>query len=174
MRLRSKWIVAPAAGLVLLVGGIGAASAMNGSDRSADVRTTATTISDDRGSRSGQDSAGDPNDDRGTRSGRDSASDPNDNRRAGSGRDSASDLNDERGILSGRDGGQVGGNRFERARAAALRVFPGAAVREVEHAGAASGAAYHVELTQPDGTQVEVDLNANFQTVKVERSGRNG
>jgi uncharacterized membrane protein YkoI len=142
MRLGSKWIVAPAAGLVLLIGGIGAASAMNNSDRSADVRTTATTITDDRGTRSGQ--------------------------------DSASDLNDDRGGLSGRDGGQVSGTGFERARAAALRVFPGAAVREVEHAGAASGATYHVELTQPDGTQVEVDLNANFQTVKVERSGRDG
>jgi uncharacterized membrane protein YkoI len=142
MRLGSKWIVAPAAGLVLLIGGIGAASAMNNSDRSADVRTTATTITDDRGTRSGQ--------------------------------DSASDLNDDRGTRSGRDGGQVSGTGFERARTAALRAFPGAAVREVEHAGAASGATYHVELTQPDGTQVEVDLNANFQTVKVERSGRDG
>jgi uncharacterized membrane protein YkoI len=142
MRLGSKWIVAPAAGLVLLIGGIGAASATSNSDRSANVRTTATTITDDRGSRSGQ--------------------------------DSPSDLNDDRGNLSGRDGGQVSGTGFERARAAALRVFPGATVREVEHAGAASGAAYHVELTQPDGTQVEVDLNASFQTVKVERSGRDG
>jgi uncharacterized membrane protein YkoI len=158
MRLGSKWIVAPAAGLVLLIGGIGAVSAMNNSDRSADARTTATTITDDRGTRSGQDSASDLNADRGTRSGQ----------------DSASDLNDDRGNLSGRDGGQVSGTGFERARAAALRVFPGAAVREVEHAGAASGATYHVELTQPDGTQVEVDLNANFQTVKVERSGRDG
>ena len=158
MRLGSKWIVAPAAGLVLLIGGIGAASAMNNSDRSADVRTTATTITDDQGTRSGQDSASDLNDDRGTRSGQDSASDPN----------------GDRGNLSGRDGGQVSGTGFERAQAAALRVFPGAAVREVEHAGAASGATYHVELTQPDGTQVEVDLNANFETVKVERSGRDG
>jgi uncharacterized membrane protein YkoI len=158
MRLGSKWIVAPAAGLVLLIGGIGAASAMTNSDRSADVRTTATTITDDRGSRSGQDSASDLNDDRGTRSGQ----------------DSPSDLNDDRGNLSGRDGGQVNGSGFERARAAALPVFPGATVREVEHAGAASGAAYHVELTQPGGTQVEVDLDANFQTVKVERSGRDG
>jgi uncharacterized membrane protein YkoI len=154
MRLGSKWIVAPAAGLVLLIGGIGAASAMSNSDRTANVSTTATTVTDDRGTRSGQDSASDLNDDRGTRSGQ----------------DSASDLNDDRGTLSGRDGGQVSGTGFERARTAALRVFPGAAVREVEHAGAA----YHVELTQPDGTQVEVDLNANFQTVKVERSGRDG
>ena len=174
MRLGSKWIVAPAAGLVLLIGGIGAASAMSNSDRSADVRTTATTITDDRGARSGQDSPSDVTDDRGARSGQDSASDLTDDRGTRSGQDSASDLNDDRGSLSGRDGGQVSGTGFERARAAALRVFPGAAVREVEHAGAASGATYHVELTQPDGTQVEVDLNANFQTVKVERSGRDG
>jgi uncharacterized membrane protein YkoI len=139
MRLGSKWIVAPAAGLVLLIGGIGAASAMNNSDRSAIVRTTATTINDDRGT--------------------------------GSGQDSASDLNDDHGRLSGRDGGQVSGTGFDRARAAALKLFPGATVREVERASAASGGTYDVELIQRDGTRVEVDLNASFQTVKVERSG---
>jgi hypothetical protein len=142
MRLHSKWIVGPAAGLVLLIGGIGAASAMNSGDRSAEVRTTATTITDDRGTRSGQ--------------------------------DSASDLNDDHGKLSGRDAGQVSGTGLERARAAALQVFPGATVREVERASAASGAAYHVELTQRAGTQVEVDLNTSFQTVKVERSDHDG
>ena len=141
MRLGSKWIVAPAAGLVLLIGGIGAASAMSSSDRSADVRTTATTITDHRGTRSGQ--------------------------------DSPSDLNDDHGRLSGRDAAQVGGSAFERARAAALRVVPGATVREVERA-ATTGATYHVELIQRDGSKVEVDLNANFQTVKVERSGHDG
>ena len=188
MRLGSKWIVAPAAGLVLLIGGIGVASAMNASDRSADVQTTATTITDDRGARSGQDSASDLNDDRGAGSGQDSASDLNDDRGARSGQDSPSDLNDDRGTrsgqdspsdlnddhgrLSGRDAAQVGGTAFERARAAALQVVPGATVREVERA--TTGATYHVELIQRDGTKVEVDLNANFQTVKVERSGHDG
>jgi hypothetical protein len=156
MRLGSKWIVAPAAGLVLLIGGIGAASAMNDSDRSATVRTTATTVTDDRGTGSGQDSASDLNDDRGTRSGQDS------------------DLNDDHGRLSGRDGGQVNGTGFDRARAATLEVFPGATVREVERGSAASGGTYDVELIQRDGTHVEVDLNASFQTVKVERSGHDG
>ena len=173
MRLRSKWIVAPAAGLVLLIGGIGAASAMNANDRSADVRTTPTIITDDRGARSGQDSASDVNDDRGTRSGEDSPSDVNDDRGTRSGEDSPSDVNDDHGRLSGRDAAQVGGTAFERARAAALQVAPGATVREVERA-ATSGATYHVELIQRDGTKVEVDLNANFQTVKVERSGHDG
>jgi hypothetical protein len=172
MRLGSKWIVAPAAGLVLLIGGIGAASAMNASDRSAAVRTTAT-ITDDRGTRSGQDSASDLNDDRGTRSGQDSASDLNEDRGTPSGQDSPSDLNDDHGRLSGRDAAQVGGTALERARAAALRVVPGATVREVESA-ATTGATYHVELIQRDGIRVEVDLDANFQTVKVERSGHDG
>ena len=171
MRLGSKWIVAPAAGLVLLIGGIGAASAMNGSDHSANVRTTTATITDDRGTRSGQDSPSDLNDDRGTRSGQDSASDLNDDRGTRSGQDSPSDLNDDHGRLSGQGAAQVGGTALEQARAAALKLVPGATVREVEHA--ATGA-YHVELIQRDGTKVEVDLNANFQTVKVERSGHDG
>jgi uncharacterized membrane protein YkoI len=71
MRLGSKWIAAPAAGLVLLVGGIGVASAMSNDNRTARVTTTAPIQSDDRGTASGQDSASDRNDDRGTLSGRD-------------------------------------------------------------------------------------------------------
>jgi uncharacterized membrane protein YkoI len=155
MRLGSKWIAAPAAGLVLLVGGIGVASAMSNDNRTARVTTTAPIQSDDRGTASGQDSASDRNDDRGT----------------GSGQDSASDRNDDRGTLSGRDGDGTSGTVAQRARAAALAAVPGASVREVEHATNTPGAVYRVELVKGDGTRVEVDLNANFVPVKIEQSG---
>ena len=78
MRLGSKWIAAPAAGLVLLIGGIGVASAMGADDRSASVTTTAPALTDDHGGLSGRDSASDRDDDHGSLSGRDSASDRND------------------------------------------------------------------------------------------------
>jgi hypothetical protein len=157
MRLGSKWIAAPAAGLVLLVGGIGVASAMSNDNRTARVTTTAPIQSDDRGTASGQDSASDRNDDRGTLSGRDG--------------DGTSDRNDDRGTLSGRDGDGTSGTVAQRARAAALAAVPGASVREVEHATSTPGAVYRVELVKGDGTRVEVDLNANFVPVKIEQSG---
>src|SRR6266516_1996958 len=140
MRLGSKWIAAPAAGLVLLIGGIGVASAMSGNGRSASVTTTAPALTDDRGILSGQ--------------------------------DSPSDLNDDRGAAAGMDGtADLTGSSVQRARAAALAAVPGATVREVERPSGTSGAAYHVELVQRDGTRVEVDLNANFEVVKIEHSG---
>jgi hypothetical protein len=138
MRLGSKWIAAPAAGLVLLIGGIGVASAMSGDDRPASVITTAPPRNDDRGTLSGQ--------------------------------DSPSDVNDDRGTAAGRDATNLTGSPAQRARAAALGAVPGATVREVERAST-SGAVWHVELLQRDGTKVEVDLNASFETVKIEHSG---
>jgi len=123
MRLGSKWIVAPAAGLVLLVGGIGVASAMAGDDRSASVTSTQLIRTDDR--------------------------------RA----------------TAGLDGDHSCGAPAQRATAAAVAAVPGATVREVERAGGTQGAAYHVELIQRDGTRVEVDLNANFEPIQIERSG---
>jgi hypothetical protein len=136
---------------MLLIGGIGVASAMNEGDRSATVSTTAATVADDRGTRSGLD---DPaGDDRGTRSG------PDD--RAG----------DDRGAGSRRDGANLTGTAAQRARAAALAAVPGASVREIENETGTAGPVYHVELTQREGTKVEVDLDASFHPVKVERSG---
>lgn len=173
MRLGNKWIAAPAAGLVLLVGGIGVASAMS-DDRPASVSTTASTLTDDRGALSGQDSASDLNDDRGTRSGQDSASDRNDDHGAFSGEDSPSDRNDDRGGVAGRDDNAVTGSSAQRARSAALAAVPGATVREVERERDSAGAVWEVELVQRDGTRVEVDLNDSFQTVKIERSGHDG
>jgi uncharacterized membrane protein YkoI len=151
MRQGTRWIVAPAAGLMLLIGGIGVASAMNEGDRSATVSTTAATVADNHGTRSGLD---DPaGDDRGTRSGLD---DP---------------AGDDRGSSSRRGDANLTGTPTQRARAAALAAVPRASVREIEHETEAAGAVYHVELIQRDGTKIEVDLDANFHTVKVERSG---
>jgi hypothetical protein len=151
MRQGTRWIIAPAAGLMLLIGGIGVASAMNESDRPATVSTTATTVADNHGVRSGLD---DPaGDDRGTRSGLD---DP---------------AGDDRGARSQRDGANLTGTLAQRARAAALAAVPGATVREIENGTETAGAVYHVELIKRDGTKIEVDLDGSFHTVKIERSG---
>jgi uncharacterized membrane protein YkoI len=136
---------------MLLIGGIGVASAMNEGDRSATASTTATTVADNHGIRSGLD---DPaGEDRGTRSGLD---------------DSAGD---DRGARSQRDGANLTGTVAQRARSAALAAVPGASVREIENGTGTGGAVYHVELIKRDGTKIEVDLDGSFHTVKIERSG---
>ena len=173
MRQGTRWIIAPAAGLVLLIGGIGVASAMNESDRLATVsptantaaNTTATTVADNHGVRSGLD---DPaGDDRGTRSGLDDPA--GDDRGTRSGQDDPA--GDDRGARSQRDGANLTGTVAQRARAAALAAVPGASVREIENGTETAGAVYHVELIKRDGTKIEVDLDGSFHTVKIERSG---
>jgi hypothetical protein len=164
---------------MLLIGGIGVASAMNEGDRSATVRTTAGAVADDHGTRSGLDEgAGDDRgtrsgmdegagDDRGTRSGLDEG--VGDDRGTRSGQDDSA--GDDRGASSRRDDANLAGTAAQRARAAALAAVPGASVREIEHETEAAGAVYHVELIQRDGSKIEVDLDANFHPVKIERSG---
>jgi hypothetical protein len=165
MRQGTRWIIAPAAGLMLLIGGIGVASAMNESDRPATVSTTATTVADNHGVRSGLD---DPaGDDRGTRSGLDDPA--GDDRGTRSGQDDPA--GDDRGARSQRDGANLTGTVAQRARAAALAAVPGASVREIENGTETAGAVYHVELIKRDGTKIEVDLDGSFHTVKIERSG---
>jgi hypothetical protein len=165
MRQGTRWIVVPAAGLMLLIGGIGVASAMNEGDRPATSSTAAATVADNRGTARGLD---DPaGDDRGTRSGRDEMA--GDDRRARSGRDEMA--GDDRGARSRQDGANLAGTAAQRAPAAALAAVPGASVREIEIQTETAGAVYHVELIERDGTKVEVDLDASFQPVKIERSG---
>jgi hypothetical protein len=160
---------------MLLIGGIGVASAMNEGDRSATVSTAATTAADNRGTARGLD---DPaGDDRGARSVRDErAADDRagDDRGARSTREerAADDrAGDDRGASSRQDGANLTGTAAQQARAAALAAVPGASVREIEHRTDTAGAVYHVELIQRDGTKVEVDLNESFHPVKIERSG---
>jgi uncharacterized membrane protein YkoI len=157
MRLGNKWVAAPVAGLVLLIGGIGIASAVSGDDRPANVVTTTPALANDPGTLSVRDSASHRNDDRTGAAGQE---------------DSASDRNDDRAGAAGQDPGSLTGSSVRRARAAALAAVPGATVREVEPASSASGAAWHVELIQGDGAKVEVELNASFETVKIQHSGQ--
>jgi uncharacterized membrane protein YkoI len=164
MRLDSKWIVGPAAGLVLLVGGVGVASAVAGDDLPASITSTIRTHdrTDDRTADRGRGTDDPTNDDRGARSGQDSAADLNDDRRS------------DRTATDDRDADRIGGSPAERAQAAAVAAVPGATVREVERASETPGAAYHVELVQRDGTRMEVDLNADFEPIHIERSGHDG
>ena len=57
----------------------------------------------------------------------------------------------------------------QRARAAALAAVPGASVRQAERETETAGAAYQVELVRPDGSEVEVNLDANYKPIKIER-----
>lgn len=158
MRLGSKWIVGPAAGLVLLVGGIGVASAMAGDDPSARVTSPQSIRTDDRGHGADELAV-----DQGDRSGQDSAGDLSDDssRRGAARRDEDHSREDD----------HIGGTPAQRAQAAAVAAVPGATVREVERTSGTQGATYHVELVKRDGTRMEVDLNTDFEPIKIERSG---
>jgi Peptidase propeptide and YPEB domain len=59
------------------------------------------------------------------------------------------------------------GATLERATAAALRHTGGGTVTETELGD--DGAAYGVEVRRPDGTQVEVGLDASFHVIGQER-----
>jgi uncharacterized membrane protein YkoI len=164
MRQGTRWIVAPAAGLMLLIGGVGVASGMNEGDRSSTVSAGATTAVD-IGTVRGRDQRA--ADDRGARPARDERA--GDDHGVGPGRDDPA--GDDRGARPAQDGANLTGTAAQQARAAALAAVPGASVREIEHRTDTAGAVYHVELIQRDGTKVEVDLDASFHPVKIERSG---
>ena len=63
---------------------------------------------------------------------------------------------------------QVRGSDAERAGRAAVDAVGGGHVVAVEREDE-RGVAWEVELAQPDGSQVEVDLNQQFQRVAVDR-----
>jgi hypothetical protein len=63
---------------------------------------------------------------------------------------------------------QVRGSDAERAGQAAVDAVGGGRVVAVEREDE-TGVAWEVELAQADGTQVEVDLNQDFQRVAVDR-----
>jgi hypothetical protein len=67
----------------------------------------------------------------------------------------------------------VSGAAADRAKAAAQAAVPGATVREVERdTEEASGSAYEVELTRPDGSTVNVRLDSNYNVIETAREGR--
>jgi uncharacterized membrane protein YkoI len=67
----------------------------------------------------------------------------------------------------GDDGAPLTGSTLQRASAAALKAAGGGRVTETEHE-AEQGAAYEVEVTKPNGSQVEVLLDDSFNVVSVE------
>lgn len=67
------------------------------------------------------------------------------------------------------DGAQLRGTPAERAKAAAQNAVPGATVNEIERTDGNPGSGYEVELIQPDGSVVDVHLDANFKVIKVVR-----
>ncbi|MGH3029301.1 MAG: PepSY domain-containing protein [Gaiellaceae bacterium] len=62
---------------------------------------------------------------------------------------------------------QLRGPEAERARAAALRATDGGTVNAVER-DTENGATYEVEVTRPDGSTVDVRLDASFDVVVIE------
>lgn len=60
---------------------------------------------------------------------------------------------------------RVTGPDAERAKAAALDAVGGGTVTEVEYQEAGGAGAYEVEVERDDGSQVEVHVDAGFDTV---------
>lgn len=67
----------------------------------------------------------------------------------------------------GDDGEPLTGSTLQRASAAALQVTGGGRVNETEH-DSEKGATYEVEVTKPDGSQVDVRLDGSFKVVAVD------
>jgi hypothetical protein len=67
----------------------------------------------------------------------------------------------------GDDGPALTGTTLQRASAAAVKAAGGGRVTETEH-DSEGGATYEVEVTKPDGSQVEVLLDGSFNVVSVE------
>jgi|SRR5918994_2472519 uncharacterized membrane protein YkoI len=71
------------------------------------------------------------------------------------------------GIASGGDDDRpLRGTDYDRATAAALEHVGEGSVTETEAGD--GGAAYEVEIRRPDGSQVEVQLDANFEVMGAE------
>jgi uncharacterized membrane protein YkoI len=68
----------------------------------------------------------------------------------------------------GDDGEPLTGSKLQRASAAALKAAGGGRVTETEH-DSEGGGVYEVEVTKPDGSEVEVRLDGDFQVVAAER-----
>ena len=66
-------------------------------------------------------------------------------------------------VATGGDEKALGGRAYDRATTAALDHVGEGTVTETEAGD--GGAAYEVEIRRPDGTQVEVQLNRNFEVV---------
>ena len=70
----------------------------------------------------------------------------------------------------GDDGAPLTGRTLERASAAALKAAGGGRITETEH-DSEGGGSYEVEVTKPDGSEVEVRLDASLNVVSAENDG---
>lgn len=66
------------------------------------------------------------------------------------------------------DGDAFTGVTADRARSAAVEAVPGGRAGEVDRAPGASNALYAVAVTRPDGTSVQVRLDARFTVLDVQ------
>jgi uncharacterized membrane protein YkoI len=67
----------------------------------------------------------------------------------------------------GDDGAKLTGATLQRASAAALKATGGGKVNESEY-DSEDGATYELEVTQPDGTTVDVRLDSAYKVVAIE------
>jgi hypothetical protein len=68
---------------------------------------------------------------------------------------------------TGGDDSSLAGDTASRAKAAALQATHGGRVNEMERDGE-KGATYEVEVTKPDGSQVDVRLDERFGVVAID------
>ncbi|MBO9521149.1 MAG: PepSY domain-containing protein [Nocardioidaceae bacterium] len=73
----------------------------------------------------------------------------------------------------GDDEGHVTGQQAEQAKAAALKATGGGHANAVER-DSENGATWEVEVKKPDGTQVDVRLDADYRVVVIEPDGEGG
>jgi len=74
-------------------------------------------------------------------------------------------------VSGGDDGGSVSGPDADHARTAAAAVAPGGQAGPVR-AESDGGAAYGVDVTQPDGTRLDVRLDRNFAVLGAQPVGQ--
>jgi hypothetical protein len=72
---------------------------------------------------------------------------------------------------TGGDNDQVSGPAADQARVAATQAVPGGTAGEVDQETGEGNVVYGVAVTKPDGTAVEVHLDANFHVVDTQPAG---
>ena len=76
------------------------------------------------------------------------------------------------GIAASGDDERLTGSNHDRATTVALERVGGGTVIETEMGD--DGAAYEVEIRRPDGREVEVQLDANFEVIGIENDDDGG
>lgn len=74
----------------------------------------------------------------------------------------------------GEHGGTVSGAPAAQARTAALATVPGGKAGEVQQESDQGNAAYGVQVTKPDGSQVDVQLDKSFHVLGTQPAGQDG